>query len=164
MVTLVNASTGCASEVLAGALRDHGRGLVVGERTFGKGTVQTLRPWAGSPKVSEFFTAARYHRPSGVGVQLVGIAPDLPASDLPDVTSRASLALREGDLFPTTLPSEPGTWNPPDPERVATIGECVSRDGLASKRLRREQAKGTAADRLLAVGQDALVCALTRRP
>lgn len=164
MVTLVNASTGSAAEVLAGALQDHARSLVVGEPTFGKGTVQTVRPWAGSRSVSEFFTAARYHRPSGVGVQLVGIEPDLPASDHPDGSERDALALREGDLFPTALPPEPGTWNPPDPALVAAIAECTLKDGLAGKRLRREQAKGTAPDRLLAVGQDALVCALTHRP
>jgi C-terminal peptidase prc len=164
MVTLVNASTGSASEVLAGALQDHGRSLVVGERTFGKGTVQTLRPWSGSRSIRELFTAARYHRPSGVGVQLVGIAPDLPATDRPEGLGRASVALREGDLFPTALPPELGTWRPPDPERVATIAECASTEGLASKRLRREQAKGNVTDHLLAVGQDALVCALSRPP
>jgi hypothetical protein len=74
-----------------------------------------------------------------VGVQLVGIEPDLPVADGPDGSDRDSLGLREGDLFPTALPPEPGTWTPPDPAHVAAIAECTGKDGLVSKRLRRER-------------------------
>jgi carboxyl-terminal processing protease len=83
LVTLVNATTGSASEVLAGALQDHGRSLIVGELSFGKGTVQTVRPWKGSRAIMEFYTAARYYRPSGVGVQLIGIEPDIAVFERP---------------------------------------------------------------------------------
>jgi hypothetical protein len=105
------------------------------------------------------------HRPEvRLGPPEAVARPDLPVTDRPEGLGRASVALREGDLFPTALPPEPGTWQPPDPERVATIAGCASTEGLASKHLRREQAKGKVTDHLLAVGQDALVCALTRPP
>lgn len=139
MVTRVNASPASAAEMLAGAPQDHARSLVVGEQTFGKGRGQTLRPRAGSRTISEFFTAARYHRPSGVGVQPVGIEPGLAVADRPEGSGRDSLGLREGDLFPTARPPGPGTWTPPDPALVAAIAECTGKDGLASKRLRRER-------------------------
>lgn len=164
MVTLVNAVTGSASELLAGALQDHGRSLVVGELTFGKGTVQTVRRWKGGRSVLEFYTAARYYRPSGTGVQLAGIEPDLPVPPIPDKTAQPRVVLREGDLFPTALPREAEVWNPPDPKRSAQIRECTIREGLAARRLRREAEMGKPTDYPLAVARDALVCMLTHRP
>ncbi len=163
MVTLVNANTGSASEVLAGALQDHGRSLVVGELTFGKGTVQTARPWRGSGSILEFFTVARYYRPSGVGVQLIGIEPDIPVAAPPGKGPRAQIVLREGDLFPTALEREPQSWEHPNPEPVAALRECTTSEGLAAHRLRHDTEEGRTIDYPLAVGQDALVCRLTRR-
>ncbi len=129
MVTLVNAATASASEVLAGALQDHGRSFVAGERTFGKGTVQTARPWKGSAAVLEMYTAARYYRPSGSGVQLVGIEPDLSALARPDSDSTERIVLREEDMFPTALPPEPEKWTQPRPESVAVLAACASDRG-----------------------------------
>lgn len=163
MVTLVNASTGSASEVLAGALQDHGRSFVVGERTFGKGTVQTARPWKGSSSVLEMYTAARYYRPSGGSVQLVGIEPDLPALARPDSRSSQRVVLREEDLFPTALPPEPGDWIQPRPESVAALAECVSDQGLAEKRWKRDAEERRPRDHALLVAQDHLTCMLSRR-
>ncbi len=163
MVTLVNASTGSASEVLAGALQDHGRSLVVGELTFGKGTVQTARPWRGSRSVLEFLTVARYYRPSGVGVQLIGIEPDIPVAAPPGKGRAGRVVLREADLFPTALERERQFWEHPNPESVATLRECTTSQGLAAHRLRDEAEVGRITDYPLAVGQDALVCRLTRR-
>lgn len=163
MVTLVNARTGSASEVLAGALQDHGRSLVVGELTFGKGTVQTLRPWRGSRAVLELYTASRYYRPSGVGVQLKGIEPDILALDQPGTPEPDRVVLREGDLFPTALPQEPEAWHHPNTELVQGLRRCARGQGLAEHRLAREGKEGRAGDYQLAVGQDALVCSLTER-
>lgn len=157
MVTLVNATTGSASEVLAGALQDHGRSLIVGERTFGKGTVQTLRPWKRSDSILEFFTTARYYRPSGVGVQLIGIEPDVEVRRGPEEDAVGAYVLREQDLFPTALPRETAIWRQPNPELTAALTACAE-EGLAVHRLRRGET-----DHPLAVGQDALVCRLTVR-
>lgn len=163
MVTLVNARTGSAAEVLAGALQDHGRSLVVGELTFGKGTVQTMRPWRASRSVLELYTVSRYYRPSGVGVQLNGIEPDIEALDQPGPPSRDQVVLREADLFPTALPREPEVWQHPNRELTQSLRRCARGEGLAEHRVDRERKEGRAGDYPLAVGQDALVCRLTER-
>lgn len=75
VVVLVDAGSASASEVLAGALRDNGRARVVGSRTFGKGSVQTLLPLDNGDSVK--LTTARYYTPSGKSIQALGIVPDV---------------------------------------------------------------------------------------
>jgi carboxyl-terminal processing protease len=75
VVVLVDAGSASASEVLAGALRDNGRARVVGSRTFGKGSVQTLLPLDNGDSVK--LTTARYFTPSGKSIQARGIEPDV---------------------------------------------------------------------------------------
>lgn len=85
VVLLVDAGSASASEVLAGALRDNGRARVVGSRTFGKGSVQTLLPLDNGDSVK--LTTARYFTPSGKSIQALGIVPDVvlhPAKDAQD--------------------------------------------------------------------------------
>lgn len=96
LMVLVDAGSASASEVLAGALRDNGRARVIGSRTFGKGSVQTVLPLDNGDSVK--LTTARYYTPSGKSIQALGIVPD--------VVVRA--AKREGDSRPSyteaTLP------------------------------------------------------------
>ena len=75
VVVLVDAGSASASEVLAGALRDNGRARIVGSRTFGKGSVQTLLPLDNGDSVK--LTTARYYTPSGHSIQALGIVPDV---------------------------------------------------------------------------------------
>ncbi|MEH6417917.1 S41 family peptidase [Pseudomonas sp. CGJS7] len=75
LVVLVDAGSASASEVLAGALRDNGRARVVGSRTFGKGSVQTVLPLDNGDSVK--LTTARYYTPSGKSIQALGIVPDV---------------------------------------------------------------------------------------
>lgn len=75
VVVLVDAGSASASEVLAGALKDNGRARIVGSRTFGKGSVQTLLPLENGDSVK--LTTARYYTPSGKSIQALGIVPDV---------------------------------------------------------------------------------------
>ena len=113
--------------------------------------------------ILEFFTAARYYRPSGVGVQLIGIEPDVPVSAEPGADPVGRAALRERDLFPTALPAESETWRHPYPEVASELRTCARRKGLADHRLRRGRKDGGSVDYPLAVARDALVCRLTQR-
>ncbi len=75
MVVLVDRSTASASEVLAGALQDHGRALIIGEKTFGKGSVQSVLNLRNGSGIR--LTTARYYTPSGRSIQAKGIHPDV---------------------------------------------------------------------------------------
>ena len=76
IVVLVNGGSASASEIVAGALQDHHRGVLVGTKTFGKGSVQTIMPLSG--KGAMRLTTARYYTPSGRSIQALGIEPDIP--------------------------------------------------------------------------------------
>jgi carboxyl-terminal processing protease len=98
LIVLVDAGSASASEIVAGALQDHHRGLIMGERTFGKGSVQSLIQLDRTSAIK--LTTARYFTPSGHSVQEGGIEPDIRVPQLsdPDAAIRAARALRESDL------------------------------------------------------------------
>ncbi len=75
MVVLINGGSASASEIVAGALQDHRRAIVVGTKSFGKGSVQTLVPLRGDGAMR--LTTARYYTPSGRSIQALGVAPDI---------------------------------------------------------------------------------------
>jgi len=76
LVVLVNAGSASASEIVAGALKDHGRALLVGRRTYGKGSVQTVMPLVRGGAVK--LTTSRYFTPSGASIHGKGLMPDVP--------------------------------------------------------------------------------------
>ena len=96
VVVLTNAGTASASEIVAGALQDHHRGLVMGERTFGKGSVQTLLQVG--PQTALRLTTARYFTPSGRSVQEGGIEPDIRVPQISDPDYKTRPVFREADL------------------------------------------------------------------
>jgi len=95
MVVLVNAGSASASEIVAGALQDHKRAVIMGQTTFGKGSVQTILPLGNNTAIK--LTTARYFTPNGRSIQARGIMPDIVLDD--GLGERAaSLKLRESDL------------------------------------------------------------------
>jgi carboxyl-terminal processing protease len=100
VVVLVNSGTASASEIVAGALQDHKRALVVGVKTFGKGSVQSVLPLGNQGGIK--LTTARYYTPNGRSIQATGIAPDVVVEEatLTAAASSAgpSLRIREADL------------------------------------------------------------------
>ena len=94
MVVLVNVGSASASEIVAGALQDHGRAKVLGNRTFGKGSVQSVLPLGEETGIK--LTTARYYTPSGQSIQVTGVTPDIVVDD----TAQGNLFRlpREADL------------------------------------------------------------------
>lgn len=95
LMLLVDRGTASASEVLAGALQDHGRSLIVGERTFGKGSVQSVLPLRNGAGIK--LTTARYYTPSGRSIQAQGIEPDV-IIDWAEFDGHNDSRKREADL------------------------------------------------------------------
>lgn len=96
VIVLVDAGSASASEIVAGALQDHHRGLVMGERSFGKGSVQNVLPLSRDTGLR--LTVARYHLPSGRSVQEGGIKPDIQVPQLSDPDYKKRTSIRESDL------------------------------------------------------------------
>ena len=98
IVVLIDAGSASASEIVAGALQDHRRAVVMGERSFGKGSVQSLLPLGRDAALK--LTTARYYTPSGHSVQEGGIKPDITVPQLsdPDLAKRNRFLMRESDL------------------------------------------------------------------
>jgi carboxyl-terminal processing protease len=96
VVVLTDAGTASASEIVAGALQDHRRALVMGEKSFGKGSVQTVVQTG--PESALRLTTARYYTPSGRSVQAGGIDPDIPVPQLSDPDYKDRKVVREADL------------------------------------------------------------------
>ena len=92
MVVLVDGGTASASEIVAGALQDHKRATVMGNQTFGKGSVQTILPLGNNAGLK--LTTARYYTPSGRSIQAKGIEPDIAVDDGRDTSNR----IREANL------------------------------------------------------------------
>ena len=94
MVVVVNGGSASASEIVAGALQDHGRAKVLGTQTFGKGSVQTILPLNNNTAIK--LTTARYYTPAGKSIQAKGIEPDYVVTETPtgDLIER----VREADL------------------------------------------------------------------
>ncbi|WP_372657817.1 S41 family peptidase [Hydrogenophaga sp.] len=96
LVVLVNEGSASASEIVAGALQDHKRATILGSQTFGKGSVQTVRPLG--PDTGIKLTTARYYTPLGTSIQAKGIVPDVMVDETPEGNLFALLRTREADL------------------------------------------------------------------
>lgn len=99
LVVLVNGGSASASEIVAGALQDHKRAVLMGSRTFGKGSVQTIFPMSNNTAVK--ITTARYYTPAGRSIQAEGIVPDIEVEPLRvarDESAEGMMSVKEADL------------------------------------------------------------------
>lgn len=96
IVVLINGGSASASEIVAGALQDHGRALILGTRSFGKGSVQTILPLGANGAMK--LTTSRYYTPSGRSIQAVGIEPDIRIEQAKIETVDGRQYSREADL------------------------------------------------------------------
>lgn len=128
IVVLINGGSASASEIVAGALQDHKRAIIMGTQSFGKGSVQSVIPMKGNAALK--LTTALYYTPSGRSIQAKGIVPDIevvavkPASTI-EQPKRGEIKEKDLDnsLAPTDKPGEPQTRTPDAPKEVSADKE-----------------------------------------
>jgi len=130
LVVLVNGGSASASEIVAGALQDHKRAVIMGTQTFGKGSVQTVLPLGNNTAIK--LTTARYYTPGGRSIQAKGIVPDIlvedPASAGQDITFR----LREVDLNKHLINDKPSSEKPGNTDKAAPASPNAKGDAEKS--------------------------------
>jgi carboxyl-terminal processing protease len=130
VVVLINGGSAAASEILAGALQDHKRATILGARSFGKGSVQTIIP-LGTDAGAIRLTTARYFTPSGSSIQAKGIVPDIEVlEDVPDELKDKAAATGEaalkGHLPGASAEQRPSqSYVPPDPRNDKALGKAL---------------------------------------
>jgi carboxyl-terminal processing protease len=125
IIVLVNGGSASASEIVAGALQDHRRATILGTRSFGKGSVQTIIPLGSDGALR--LTTARYYTPSGRSIQAKGIDPDIVVNQTDPDKSGKSAAIGESSL--------PGHLSSDDGEEVAGSDNFVPQDKAEDKQL-----------------------------
>jgi carboxyl-terminal processing protease len=135
IVVLINAGSASASEIVAGALQDHNRAVIMGEKTFGKGSVQTILPTSNGAAVK--LTTARYYTPSGRSIQAEGISPDVLISKVKlEAANQSEFGpIKEADLANHLENNNPSPKREPIKELTAPKetpkGAADSEDALA---------------------------------
>lgn len=132
IVVLINGGSASASEIVAGALQDHKRALIMGTQSFGKGSVQSVIPMKGNAALK--LTTARYYTPSGRSIQAKGIVPDIEVANIKPAETHAQsnrMEIKEKDLHnrlaPTDTPGEPQPKTP-DSVQSESVGQELQND------------------------------------
>jgi C-terminal peptidase prc len=131
LIVLVNDGSASASEIFASAIQDNQRGLLIGERTFGKASVQTL--FANDRDKLEYYiklTIARYYSPLGRTIQVIGITPDVTVTE--DISGKPTIGFREENLSHHLSALDTG-YESPNKEWASRLTQCVNKTKLAEK-------------------------------
>ena len=131
LIVLVNGGSASASEIVAGAIKDHGRGLVMGDKTFGKASVQRVFPLSNSEAAVKL-TVARYFTPNGVDIDKVGILPDVESAWFSRSERQVQLKLRDHEQLKTFIEE-----NGDDVLAQLATAENAARDDRHAAKLRR---------------------------
>ncbi len=159
LIVLINARSASASEIVSGALQDHKRAFLVGERTYGKGTVQQTAELLSVPELLMAQTIERFYLPSGRTNQVEGVLPDVEVFSKPNPSEDDKVAYREEDEY-EALPSIGNKWAQPRPDVIAKLSACVSK-GSAEKEFNAGANAAILPDYQLLVAQDAAKCAVS---
>jgi carboxyl-terminal processing protease len=164
MVTLIDAGSASASEILSGALQDYGRSWIAGSRSFGKATVQSPTEWqiGGSEiaGVTIYRTIQRFYQPSGRTNQVMGIEPDFRLDPKPGATDEDRFELHESDLYNNYLPAIGKPWKQPRAGTVKKVGKCMTDTGIAAKLYASRLGDAMLPDYQLLAAEDLLTCAV----
>jgi C-terminal peptidase prc len=155
VVVLINSGTASAAEILASALQENKRAIVIGERSFGKASVQTLLHPLLRRDYYIKLTVARYYGPSGRTIQVTGVIPDVECPEDPD--SKDRIAFREEDLF-HHLSQIPSSYAPVQHDVVSRLQACVQKQGLAQRLYKADPTPQIKPDYQLLLGLDYLEC------
>jgi carboxyl-terminal processing protease len=147
LVVLVNEGSASASEIVAGALQDYKRATIMGNQTFGKGSVQTVHPLDAEETTGIKITTARYYTPNGKTIQAKGIVPDVMVDETAEGNLFAALRTREADL-------EKHLINGTSAEEKAREQAREQEREIARKRLEEELKKPVAERRAPEMGSD----------
>jgi carboxyl-terminal processing protease len=137
MVVLINGGTASASEIVAGALQDHKRAIIMGKQSFGKGSVQSIIPLKGNAALK--LTTARYYTPSGRSIQAKGIVPDIFVDSVKPVPVKqaAEGSFKEKDLENRLAPDGGKETPAPAPVPVAAHPAGIDADVAKDYQLQR---------------------------
>ena len=160
LIVLINGHSASASEITAGALQDYGRAFLLGERSFGKGSVQVLGALAANTAVTFAHTIARFYLPSGRTNQVVGLIPDFEVFKNPEPTEEDKFVEREEDEYLNALPPVGEKWVQTRQTSVTEIHSCAAGRGVAQHVFSERKNADLAPDYQLLVAQDAMACVL----
>ena len=130
LVVLVNGGSASASEIVAGALQDHKRAVIMGTQTFGKGSVQTVLPLGNNTAIK--LTTARYYTPGGRSIQAKGIVPDILVEDPASAGQDSAFRLREADLNKHLANDRPSNEKPDNTDKSTSTSPNTKGDAPKS--------------------------------